>query len=319
MAKYNNQIIGVIGFIISIIFIFSFSNVVLIITNFAEKYLSQDRNIEGGIELIKANLILLIIIIIILSILFIFNFLKKVHQFINTFIDSKSIVKFVLTDDVCSKKQMPVYLFLISTISSLFLHSYLIYVGEPVHEGFLETYISSLFLISGIILLISNSQINKNRFPPLIKKKLRLILAIIAVILIFLFGEEISWGQRIFKLESFGLFSDYNYQNEINYHNFFNPLFPTIYPVFGLSSFIVLFFIWIFPKNRSFLFQLLIPPPSFIYIVFIMAGASFRGHSETFEELLAIFSLLYSIRILICLNSPNNKFKSGSFKNLSLN
>ena len=312
MAKYKNQIIGVIGFIISIILISSFSNIALIITDFAEKHLSQDRNIEaGGIELIKANLILLIIILIILSIFLIFNFLKKVYQFINTFIDLKSIIKFVLKDDVCSKKQIPAYLFLICTISSIFLHTYLIYLGEPIHEGFLEKYISSLFLISGIILLISKTQINKNQFPVHIKKKLRIILTVIAVIFILLFGEEISWGQRIFNIESFGIFSDYNYQNEINYHNFLNPLFKTIYPVFGLSFFIVLLFIWIFPKNRSFLFQLLIPPPSFIYIAFIMAGASFRGHSEIFEELLAIFCLLYSIRILICLNSTNNRLKLG--------
>ena len=61
MSKYKNQIIGVIGFIISIFLISSFSNIALIITDFAEKHISQDRNIEaGGIELIKANLILLI-------------------------------------------------------------------------------------------------------------------------------------------------------------------------------------------------------------------------------------------------------------------
>ena len=312
MAKYKNQIIGIVGFIISIIVISFFSGIAIIITDFAEKYISQDRNIEpGGIELIKAHLILLIILLIILSFFFIFNFSKKTYQFINTFINLKSIIKFILRDDVCNKKQIPVYLFLISTISSFFLHTYLIYVGEPVHEGFLEKYISSLFLISGLILIISKTQINKSQFPLHIKKKLKLILTIIAVIFIILFGEEISWGQRIFNLESFGIFSDYNYQKEINYHNFFNPLFKTIYPVFGLSLFIVLIFIWFFPKNRSYLFLLLIPPPSFIYLVFIMAGASFRGHSEIFEELLAIFCLLYSVRILICLNSPNNKLKSN--------
>ena len=86
-------------------------------------------------------------------------------------------------------------------------------MGEPVHEGFLETYTSLLFLISGIIIIISNTQINKNQFPLHIKKKLRLILIGIAAIFIFLFCEEISWGQRIFNVESFGLFSDYNYQN----------------------------------------------------------------------------------------------------------
>lgn len=35
----------------------------------------------------------------------------------------------------------------------------------------------------------------------------------------FGFGEEISWGQRIFSIESGEFFSEYNLQNETNLHN----------------------------------------------------------------------------------------------------
>lgn len=308
MPKYKNKIVYILGFVFSIILVLFFDDIVLITTGFAEKYISQDNNIESaGIGLIKTNLVMLISLILILSISLAFNFFKIARQFITPFVDLKSIITFVLADSVCSKKQIPVYIFIISTTSSLFLHYYLILVGEPAAEGFLETYTSSLFLISGIILLISNLLINKNQFPAHIKKKLILILTSIALIFIFIFAEEISWGQRIFNLDSFGVFSDYNYQNEINYHNFFNPLFPIIYPIFGLSFFIVLLSLWFFPKNRSFLYQLTVPPPSFIYIALTMAGAAFRGHSEIFEELLAISSLLYSTRVFICLNYPKNK------------
>ncbi len=37
--------------------------------------------------------------------------------------------------------------------------------------------------------------------------------------------EELSWGQRVFDIDSPLLFKNYNYQQETNFHNFFNPIF----------------------------------------------------------------------------------------------
>ena len=42
---------------------------------------------------------------------------------------------------------------------------------------------------------------------------------ILIVFSFFGFGEEISWGQRIFSIESGEFFSNYNAQNETNLHN----------------------------------------------------------------------------------------------------
>ncbi len=120
-----------------------------------------------------------------------------------------------------------------------------------------------------------------------------------------LFLQRSSWGQRIFNWESTGIFETYNYQHETNAHNFFNPLFKFIYPMVGMSSFVVLFIFWFFGNDRkNHLFHLFFPHQSLFFLAFVMACASFYGHSEIYEELLAIFVLLYSIRIYTCLRFP---------------
>ena len=62
---------------------------------------------------------------------------------------------------------------------------------------------SILFLISGIL---------RTRFAYLLS---------IAWLIFAL--EEISWGQRVFNIESPSFFKEYNYQQETNIHNFFDP------------------------------------------------------------------------------------------------
>ncbi|MBN4070639.1 hypothetical protein JYT76_03045 [Olleya sp. AH-315-F22] len=126
-----------------------------------------------------------------------------------------------------------------------------------------------------------------------------------ATSLMFVFGEEISWGQRIFDWKTTGAFNNYNYQQETNAHNFFNPLFNFIYPISGVSFYLMLIFIWFFPNYKSQILDIFIPPRSFIFIAFLLGATSFRGHSEMFEEIFAIFCFLYSVRLFVCLRINN--------------
>ena len=75
--------------------------------------------------------------------------------------------------------------------------------------------------ISAIALLISSSIIFKSIFNN--KKNLKMSqktgLIIMSVVLFFGFGEEISWGQRIFNISSPGFFLENNLQSETNIHN----------------------------------------------------------------------------------------------------
>jgi len=305
-SKNKNTISGIIGFLLSITLVIVFPNLTMVLKEFGEKYISKDQIELGQIEFL---LILLILLIIVISVFFFLNIFKKIWVYSELFISTNSAKEFFLKEHICKKKQLPKFLFISSGILGMLLHFYLLLFGQPAHEGIFETYSSLLFLIAGFILIISIIKINKSSYPPNIRKKTVLILLLLSVMLLFIFGEEISWGQRIFNWQSFGIFKDYNLQTEINAHNFFNPIFQFIYPAVGMSSYIFLSLIWFFPsKNRSYLFHLFIPPPSFLFLVFLMACSSFKGHSEVYEELLAIFFLLYSVRIFICLSNPIDKF-----------
>ena len=72
--------------------------------------------------------------------------------------------------------------------------------------------------------------------------------------LFFMFGagEEISWGQRLFEIESSGFFDENNAQGEMNLHNLFvND--TKINKLEFSGSFVFLLNV-VFPYNRS-LFQ----------------------------------------------------------------
>lgn len=68
-------------------------------------------------------------------------------------------------------------------------------------------------------------------------------IAIILGIAWLLFGfEEISWGQRVFGIESPELFQEHNFQDELNLHNFLNPIQDYLYV--PLNIFLLCFFTW---------------------------------------------------------------------------
>ena len=301
MIKHLNKIIGITGFGISILLIIFYPALIVKLTNFANNNIGINHPLDGrGIMKLKSVYFILISSLVILSTVFTFNINRIINNFISKYIDLVKIKEFFLKDEICNKKQTSIYIIAISTISGLLLLSYEVLFGPPCREGVIDAYGSCLYFISGIILIISIAFFNKESSPSNIRKQIKLFYSILSLLLFCYFGEEISWGQQIFHWKSPDLFAG-NYQNETNIHNYFNPLFKYIYPALGFSTFIVLFFIWFFPNNKSYIFQLLIPPVSLFFLLFMMAISSFMGFSETYEALLGIFILLYSIRVFICL------------------
>ena len=57
------------------------------------------------------------------------------------------------------------------------------------------------------------------RLKSLRDKRFRLFLFLASLLFLFGVGEEISWGQRIFGIESSNFFMNYNSQQETNIHN----------------------------------------------------------------------------------------------------
>jgi len=172
--------------------------------------------------------------------------------------------------------------------------------GEPSHEGMLENLSSFGFLIAAAMAWTSYAGLGRPPSGDAVHRRLRLFLFLLGLAFVVAFGEEMSWGQRFFGWESSEVFAEYNYQQETTLHNFFNPLFVYLYPMVGMSAAVAVSALWLFPARPSPpLLRLLLPPPSFALLLFVMAASTFRGHSEVFEELLVLFSMLYTARLLM--------------------
>lgn len=108
------------------------------------------------------------------------------------------------------------FLLIIFGLGIYFANTDLTYFDEvyTVEDGFVENGSAIFLFISSMLLLY--------RFFILFKHKKTLWkIGILAMSLVFFFGagEEISWGQRIFNIESSEYFLQNNAQQETNLHN----------------------------------------------------------------------------------------------------
>jgi hypothetical protein len=88
-----------------------------------------------------------------------------------------------------------------------------------VEDGWFEWATAVGFLGASVVFLVGFVR-NRAANPPVLVRVPRNILLLGFSILFFVaFGEEISWGQRVFGLKSPTLFSEKNRQGEINIHN----------------------------------------------------------------------------------------------------
>jgi hypothetical protein len=117
---------------------------------------------------------------------------------------------------VTVSKSDSVNLVLVLIISLIpILHSYdqNIYLSLVKEDGLVEYSTAIFLLLSSFIMILTLLKIKKNHlifnFGVLLS----------AVALFFGFGEEISWGQRIFNIESSAFFNKNNLQGETNVHN----------------------------------------------------------------------------------------------------
>lgn len=86
--------------------------------------------------------------------------------------------------------------------------------GFAIEDGPVEWGTAVCLALSAVVLFRNSSVLWSKR-----GKATALITALYGVIYVFGAGEEISWGQRIFELESGEFFSDHNFQSEITIHN----------------------------------------------------------------------------------------------------
>lgn len=113
---------------------------------------------------------------------------------------------------------------------------------EIVKEDGLAEYLTAFFLLMGAIIFMF-------KLPKAISEKSgKRIFFSVMVILMFIFGagEEISWGQRLFGIETGEYFMENNYQKETNLHNLEIGGVDLNILIFSQLMFIVLIFYFVF-------------------------------------------------------------------------
>lgn len=118
--------------------------------------------------------------------------------------------------------------------------------------------------------------------------------------------EEISWGQRVFSIDSPDFFRAHNYQQELNLHNFFNPIIHFLY--FPLNFLLLCFLTWF--RNVKLVSKLYkvggasevirVSDKFGLWIVpaFLMF-ASFYPGPEFVEQQWALFGFVFSTTLLL--------------------
>ncbi|MEJ7694810.1 hypothetical protein [Daejeonella sp.] len=129
--------------------------------------------------------------------------------------------------------------------------------------------------------------------------------------------EEISWGQRVFEVETIGVFHKYSDQNEMNLHNTFQGL---VHIKTKHIALLVLFFYgsilpWLM-RNRDlrqekFPLQQFIIPPVFLRLGFTLGAILMLDFQTGYEEELGEF--FFSICFFIMMLWNLELFKHGYF------
>lgn len=123
--------------------------------------------------------------------------------------------------------------------------------------------------------------------------------AIIASAFFVIGMEEISWGQRLFSIESSEFFLENNMQAEINFHNLHTPIFMALFIV---AVFIIFTVVPFYEKQiNDLLKKIKLPnlaifiPSQWLILVFILTlgfSSSFARLSDPYQIAVLIFTLM---------------------------
>ncbi|MFK7875508.1 MAG: hypothetical protein AB8B71_06975 [Paracoccaceae bacterium] len=175
-----------------------------------------------------------------------------------------------------------------------------------VEDGPIEYLTAILIFCAALILLALSGKVSGRK---------RILLIVYALVFTLAAGEEVSWGQRIFDIESSEFFLENNFQGETNFHNLVVGDAHLAEFVFGtgLSILIMLYLLLLpalYPRAawvRSFCELLSVPvPPG--YIGFLAVLASVFCAWIDLDRQWEIYEFAFSVFVcLIFLNPANPK------------
>lgn len=148
---------------------------------------------------------------------------------------------------------------LVASITLLYFLNETLYIFLSQEDSFFEVMTVILYFLAGSLLIISSITILR-RSKVFWKELLTLFLGLF---FIFIAGEEISWGQRIFDISATEIVREYNVQNEFTIHNlvfFSNSLIldqHRLLNLFALLTGLVLPLVYRFHKKLRILMNLI--------------------------------------------------------------
>ena len=205
--------------------------------------------------------------------------------------------------------------FLHSIFSSIIVSTvFLFYYSSSVYNLFVEEdgiieYSTAIFLLSVSIYLI-----NKLLKTVKVISTKNIGIVFFSIIFFFGFGEEISWGQRIFNIETPQFFVENNLQSETNIHNLMiggvklNKLIFTN-TLFFIFSFYFLVIPYLYAKSNSVKsiinkFSIVIPKYS-QSIIFICSSIIIYLFDH--DRISEVWECLFAFTMLITSINPLNK------------
>ncbi len=177
-------------------------------------------------------------------------------------------------------------------------------------DGVFENLTALALLVVSILFLIRFIKIRKSR------NKFWVVLNVLIILGAFFgFGEEISWGQRMFSIESGEFFTQNNLQNETNLHNLeingvkINKLIFSQGLVLVFGSYFILSLLlyrrWNFFRNLVDLFGVQIPKIKHTLIILAGTGIVLMVPDLRIWELWE--TLFVVVLLLVFIEPANNK------------
>ena len=172
-------------------------------------------------------------------------------------------------------------------------------------DGIYESLAAIFCLLAGLVFLYSFITIPRKVNYFLFSSNRNITALIFSLLLLLLFAEEISWGQRILNIKTPEIIAEINFQKEMTLHNLKgiqdknNSL---SYALFGmLVAYLSVFplFIYSFPFSKNIVEQFAIPVASiqiclFVVILFLLNRVNYLviypdGHTADYKDIGEIF------------------------------
>lgn len=209
--------------------------------------------------------------------------------------------------ELCKKPEFVWFYSVIGFVFFLYLLSFFIDLGMLHEEDGLMENLTALGL-----LFSSGLQIYAYRLASRINScwKLKTAIALAALVFFILAMEEISWGQRLVGWTTPEVIVEYNYQDETNIHNMFNPVYFYIQLLVTVTLSILIL-------NQKYLRDILtasglaaiVPSKKYMYLAFVFPLAAVI-ENELMEELFVVFVVSYSIDLVYYFKSKSSTLLS---------